>query len=66
MSKDLNQLKTLAENQGWDVSLTSGGHLRWDPPDKRFRPVFSASTPSDYRALNNIKSRLKRAGLQIP
>ena len=53
----------LAQSQGWTVSLTNGGHYRWTPPRKDAPLVITASTPSDLRALKNIKSRLRKAGL---
>lgn len=61
-SKDVRQLIRAAEAQGWAVSRTRGGHLRWRAPSGAL--VFTASTPSDWRALANILSYLRRNGLK--
>lgn len=60
-SKDLNALRKEYEKQGWTVERTRGGHLAWTSPDKNVRPIYSASTPSDRRALNNLRAALRRA-----
>jgi hypothetical protein len=44
--------------EGWRISLTRGGHLRLQSPSGR--PVFCASTPSDYRAFKNIEREIRR------
>jgi len=61
---DLQSLIRTAQRQGWSVDLRSGGHLCWRPPGRGVQ-VFSASSPSDWRNLANIKASLKRAGLII-
>lgn len=62
---ELKGLRKAAEAQGWTVRITNGGHLRWDSP-KGGKPIFTASTPSDRRALANIRSMLRAAGLDLP
>ncbi|WP_114906857.1 type II toxin-antitoxin system HicA family toxin [Ornithinimicrobium murale] len=57
--KDLQQLRREYESRGWTVERTSNDHLRWTPPFKA-TPVFSASTPSEYRAFKNLRSTLRR------
>jgi len=55
---DLRQLVRQAQQQGWTVEYRHGGHLCWRPPDDRCGLVFTASIPSDYRAIANIQSNL--------
>lgn len=49
--------------QGWRVETRGNGHLGFFPPTGK--PVFIGSTPSDVRAVSNMKAALRRAGLQI-
>jgi len=59
-SKDLRQLMAKAQKQGWIVQRTRGNHLKWQPPRGRF--VISAFSPSDQRAIKNIKRELQKNG----
>lgn len=58
--KSVKQLIKQAECQGWIVSPTKKGHYKWLSPLGDF--FFSASTPSDGRAFQNIKRDLKQRG----
>lgn len=58
--KELQALVKDAQRQGWVVLPTNANHLKWVSPMGSF--FFSASTPSDYRALKNIKRDLIRCG----
>jgi hypothetical protein len=49
---------------GWDISLTSGGHLAWRPPGGGGHVITSA-TPSDHRSALNAIALLRRAGLTV-
>jgi hypothetical protein len=59
-NKELSSLIKQAKEQGWEVELTNGGHFKWRSPLGRF--FFSAQTPSDIRALKNIKRDLRNNG----
>lgn len=61
----MKRLARLAEEQGWDVSLTGGGHYKFLSPDPSVPPIYTSSTPSDYRSLLNFKARLRRSGLRL-
>lgn len=61
-SKELRPLIREAQRQGWTVELTRRGRYRWTNPAGG-TPYFSASTPSDRRAVHNIVSDLHRRGL---
>jgi hypothetical protein len=52
------ELRTLARQSGWSVSPTRGGHLRLTRPGSG--PVFAPATPSDWRALPNVRAEMKR------
>jgi hypothetical protein len=62
--KELGNLIKLAIKAGWRVELTKGGHYKWIAPNARDF-FFSASTPSDNRALKNILQDLRRRGLDV-
>jgi hypothetical protein len=54
----------LARLAGWTVSQRQGSkHICWKPPTGA--PVFTASTPSDYRGVRNALALLRRAGLEV-
>lgn len=55
----------VAERQGWQVTLKKSGHLRFKPPSKKRKLVFSGSTPSDHRSVKNLRQQLRRQGLRI-
>jgi hypothetical protein len=59
-SKEVQRLVKEAECQGWIVSLTKKNHYKWLSPIGKF--FFSASTPSDHRAIKNLKQDLMRYG----
>jgi hypothetical protein len=59
-SKEITALIKEAECQGWSVNATAKGHYKWVSPLGNF--FFSASTPSDYRAIKNIERDLARYG----
>ncbi len=61
---DLQCLIRQAQQQRWSVEVRRGGHLCWRAPCGGAQ-VFSASSPSDWRNLANLKSCLRRHGLTI-
>jgi hypothetical protein len=58
--KDLTQLIKAAEHQGWEVTISNSGHLRWVSPTGGI--VFSSRTPSDRRVIPRIKQDLRMRG----
>jgi hypothetical protein len=66
MSRDLTPLRRLATRQGW-VVVAGGKHLVWTPPATRpdAHRVTTSLTPSDWRALQNIRADLRHAGLRL-
>lgn len=51
---DLRQLERAAREQGWTVSTTKRGHLRFVPPDATKQIVIAAGTPSDRRFIHHL------------
>jgi hypothetical protein len=50
----------MAVADGWTVTRTGGDHLRFDH-ELADGPVFTGSTPSDYRAIRKAVAMMKRA-----
>jgi hypothetical protein len=50
----------MAERNGWSVSRTGRDHLRLEHPQAN-GPVFTGSTPSDYRAIRHTRAAMRRA-----
>lgn len=44
---------------GFSTTLTRGGHIRISHPHMN-GPVFAASTPSDHRAIRNLRALIQR------
>lgn len=63
-TKDLKALVRTAERAGWTVSRTRNDHYRWIHPQGG-KPYFSSSTPSDSRAIRNIRHDLVKRGLKV-
>jgi len=61
---ELRDLIKLGEQQGWIIDTTSGGHLKWIPPDPNMEFVITSSTPSDNAfAIKKIRNDLEKRGL---
>jgi hypothetical protein len=60
LNKEVAQLIKKAKEQGWEVTLTNGGHYKWVNPLGAF--FFSPKTPSDPRSISNIKRDMKAHG----
>lgn len=63
MASEITTLIKVAEAQKWKVVVSNGGHLKWVSPVGKV--VFTSISPSDHRALNNMRRDLKSAGLII-
>ena len=48
-----------ALSEGWNVSRTPGGHLKFVKPG--LPPIYTSSTASDYRADLNARAQIRRA-----
>lgn len=59
---DLKKILKLLLEQGWYIESGRQMHHKCFPPNKAFRMVVISSSPSDHRALQAIKSDLRRSG----
>lgn len=57
--KNLQALVAFAIDEGWVVTRTRGGHVKFTKVG--CPPIFTSSTPSDYRAGLNARALLRRA-----
>lgn len=65
VKKELRPLVAAAVEQGWDVSISGGGHLRFKSPNGAI--VFAPSTPrGGKRSIENTVAELRRKGLNLP
>ena len=62
VAKELKPFAKRARKQGWQIVQKSGSHLKWIPPQGRF--VVTACSPSDHRAIKNVRADLRAAGLE--
>lgn len=60
--KQLLPLIEFALREGWSISRTSGGHLKFIKPG--LPPIFTSSTASDHRTERNARAMLRRAKVQ--
>lgn len=58
--RELRELLYEAEERGFEVTRTSGGHVKLLHPDVD-RPLFGPTTPSDHRSVANFRSQIYRA-----
>lgn len=61
---EMRRIRDAATAAGWTVATSGGNHLRWTPPDGG-ACVFTSATPSDRRALQNMRRDFRRYGLDI-
>ena len=65
MNKEIKQLIRLVQGQKWKVRVRNNGHMVWKSPDPNSGPIYTSQTPSDYRAIERIKSQLRKAGANV-
>lgn len=58
-SESLRVLVKFAEANGWTVSRTQGGHIKFTKSG--LGSIYTSSTASDYRSGRNAKARIRRA-----
>lgn len=58
MASEIDTLIQWAKLQGYTVGTTKNSHLRFISPQGY--TVFGSSTPSDRRAIANIRGKLRR------
>ncbi len=63
--KDYRALDPALSEQGWEVELTSNGHVKATPPGKE-QQIVHYSKSSDPRAFKNTLQNLRRSGFVWP
>jgi hypothetical protein len=63
-NKDINEMIAKVVEQGWEVR-PGKGHVKVCPPDKTLSCVTVASTPSDHRAIKNMRAEFRKRGAQL-
>lgn len=63
--ENVRDLYDLAREHGWTVEISNGNHLRWIDPDGNV-VSHTSSTPSDWRAVKNLRKQLRAGGLPVP
>lgn len=60
---DWKDLAEAAIRAGCVLTQTGSNHIKWQTPQGR--AVFSAGTPSDWRAIRNTRAKLRREGVDV-
>jgi predicted RNA binding protein YcfA (HicA-like mRNA interferase family) len=55
--------REVMSQDGWEVTRRASGHVLIEGPNQQ--KVFCSATPSDHRAIKNIKKDLAKAGLDL-
>lgn len=64
MDKDTKKIVRAAEKQGFEVVLSTKGHVMFHKDGRRV--AVAAGTSSDHRGRSNLIAQLRRAGFQWP
>lgn len=62
--REIKELVRELEDKGWRVIISQNNHHKAFHPDGEHMIVF-ANTPSDHRAIKNIRSMVKRIEREI-
>ncbi|WP_430446189.1 MAG: type II toxin-antitoxin system HicA family toxin [Pseudomonas piscis] len=60
----LRHLVEFAISNGWAVSRSAGGHLRFKKTG--CSDIYTSATPGDHRSERNARARLRRADRTTP
>lgn len=66
MAEDIDRLKDWAEQNGWDVKISSDGYRRFYRPDGTYVGHYPATPTNPRRRLADIVTRCRRNGLAWP
>lgn len=65
-NRELDALLDICRVNGASVTKSKNGHWQVLPADKNLGVITISGTPSDYRAIEKIRSQLRRAGMHVP
>jgi hypothetical protein len=66
MDKDLEDIVKWARSQAWDVRTTDDGYVRFYTPAGQYAAQYPATPGRAYRRMKDLKTALRRNGLQVP
>lgn len=66
MNSDIKDWADWAVSQGWTVGDDSNGYTRFHAPNGDYVGRYPATPSNPRRRMADLKTALKRAGLQIP
>lgn len=61
---NVSDIMAEVQRQGWRVVRDGGGHYKFYSPCGKHIVVVAVS-PSDHRAVKNIRARFRRAGAKL-
>jgi hypothetical protein len=61
-NKEIEKLARLARKQGWEVTVTGGNHLKFQPPNGG--PIFGGLTTCGP-GMKKFSAHLRKAGLKF-
>lgn len=64
-SKDIDELVLAVQQAGWRMERSVGKHLVVYPTDPTKPPVTIPKSISDHRGLANLRSYLRKGGLDV-
>lgn len=63
--KEVEVIVATLRSQGWECHISGKTHWRLCPMDNKYPVQFISFTPSDFRAIKNIRSQLRKAGANL-
>lgn len=66
MNSDIKDWADWAVTQGWTVTDDTKGYTRFHAPNGDYVATYPATPSNPRRRMADLKTALKRAGLQIP
>lgn len=61
--KDVEKVIRKARKAGWDIQITGGNHIKFQPP-KGGQAVIGSLSPGSSRSVRTLRHNLAKAGLQ--
>lgn len=65
VTREVKDLRNLAQQAGWHVEMTKGSHWKFIPPDPSKPIVFASGTSVSRSGIRNLRSDLRKSGLQV-
>jgi hypothetical protein len=59
---EIRKIHSIIEAQGFVISKTNSGHVRYLPPDPTMPIVIGAGTTCNKKGVRDLRARLRRSG----